>query len=126
VLRVYISNYESNGRMWPHMHTRILAALIIYQITMFGFMDLKKFVYAPFLLPLIPISFMYSSITKQRFYKSFSVTPLEVAVGELKEMLNMEAIYAAYIPPCLKPEKLEDVELFEDAQSHATSRTTSF
>jgi hypothetical protein len=126
VLRVYIPNYESNGRMWPHMHTRIVAALIIYQITMFGFMLLKQFYYAPLLLLLVPISFIYAFITKSRFYKSFAVTPLEVAVGELKEMPNMEAIYAAYIPQCLKPEKLEDVESFEDAQSHATSRTTSF
>jgi calcium permeable stress-gated cation channel len=108
------------------MHTRIVAALIIYQITMFGFMGIKKFIYAPFLLPLIPISFTYALITKKRFYKSFAVTPLEVAAGELKEMPNMEAIYAAYIPLCLKPEKLEDVELFEDAQSHVASRTTSF
>lgn len=108
------------------MHTRIIAALIIYQITMFGFMVLKEFIYAPFLLPLIPISFTYAFLTKKRFYKSFAVTPLEVAVGELKELPNMEAIYAAYIPQCLKPEKLEDVELFEDAQSRPTSRTTSF
>ncbi|KAJ4758943.1 ERD (early-responsive to dehydration stress) family protein [Rhynchospora pubera] len=126
VLRVYVPSYESNGRMWPHMHTRILAALIIYQITMVGFMIIKKFVYAPFLFLLIPISFVYAAITKNRFYKSFAATPLEVAARELKEVPNMEAIYAAYIPPCLKTEKLEDVELFEDAQSHATSRTTSF
>lgn len=126
MLRVYIPNYESNGRMWPHMHTRIIAALIVYQITMFGFMLLKEFYYAPFLILLVPISLIFAFVTKNRFYKSFAVTPLEVAVADLKEMPNMEAIYAAYIPKCLKPEKLEDVELFEDAQSHATSRATPF
>lgn len=108
------------------MHTRIIAALIIYQITMFGFMALKEFYFAPILILLVPISLIFAFVTKNRFYKAFAVTPLEVAVGELKEMPNMEAIYAAYIPKCLKPEKLEDVELFEDAQSHATSRATSF
>lgn len=112
--------------MWPHMHNRIIAALIIYQITMFGFMLLKEFYYAPLLVLLVPISFIFASVTKNRFYKSFAVTPLEVAVGELKEMPNMEAIYAAYIPKCLKPEKLEDVELFDEAQAHATSRATPF
>ncbi|XP_078438558.1 early-responsive to dehydration stress protein (ERD4) isoform X2 [Wolffia australiana] len=36
-LKVYIAEYESYGRMWPHMHKRILAALVIYQLTMIGY-----------------------------------------------------------------------------------------
>ncbi|CAM0905340.1 unnamed protein product [Alopecurus aequalis] len=90
VLRVYVPSYESNGRFWPHMHTRIIAALMIYQATMIGVITLK------------------------------------VASQELKETPNMGAIYTAYIPLCLKPEKLEDVEVFEDAQSRTTSRAPSF
>ncbi|KAJ3669991.1 hypothetical protein LUZ60_010315 [Juncus effusus] len=123
-LRVYVPSCESNGRMWPHIHTRILAALIIYQITMLGFMALKKFVFTPILFPLIPISLIFAFVSKQRFYRSFSKIPLEVAAKENKVGMNMEAVYMAYIPPCLKPEKIEDVEVFEDAQSH--SRTASF
>lgn len=126
VLRVYIpSCYESNGRMWPHMHTRIIAALLIYQTTMLGVIGLKKFVYVPILVPLIPISFIFAYICHMRFYPAFSKTPLEVAHQELKETPNMATIYTAYIPPCLKPEKLEDLDVFEDAQSHTTSRAPS-
>ncbi|XP_008784823.2 CSC1-like protein ERD4 [Phoenix dactylifera] len=124
-LKVYVPKYESNGRMWPHMHSRILAALIIYQVTMFGFFGLKKFIYAPFMLPLIILSFIFAFVCKKRFYLAFYYTPLEVASRDLKEIPNLESIYAGYIPPCLRPEKLEDVDQFEDAQSH-TSRTTSF
>ncbi|XP_062187496.1 CSC1-like protein ERD4 [Phragmites australis] len=126
VLRVYVPSYESNGRMWPHMHTRIVGALLVYQTTMIGVIPLKKFYYAPILVPLLPMSFIFAYICQMRFYPSFSRTPLEVAQHELKETLNIDAIYTAYIPPCLKPDKLEDLDVFEDAQSHTTSRAPSF
>ncbi|KAK3126371.1 hypothetical protein QOZ80_7AG0555560 [Eleusine coracana subsp. coracana] len=125
VLRVYVPSYESNGRMWPHMHNRIIAALVVYQITMIGVIPLKEFYYSPILVPLLPMSIIFAYICHMRFYPSFTKTPLEVAQHELKERPNMEAIYSAYIPPCLKPDKLEDLDVFEDAQSHTTSRAPS-
>uniref|UniRef100_A0A803MIN2 Uncharacterized protein n=1 Tax=Chenopodium quinoa TaxID=63459 RepID=A0A803MIN2_CHEQI len=33
-LKVYVPSFESYGRMWPHMHARFLAALVLYQVTM--------------------------------------------------------------------------------------------
>ncbi|KAL6647064.1 hypothetical protein ACP70R_014501 [Stipagrostis hirtigluma subsp. patula] len=125
VLRVYVPSYESNGRMWPHMHTRIIAALLLYQTTMLGVILLKQFYYAPILIPLLPMSFIFAYVCQMRFYPSFTRTPLEVAQHELKETPNMDAIYSAYIPPCLKPDKLEDLDVFEDAQSRVTSRAPS-
>ncbi|XP_066383271.1 CSC1-like protein ERD4 [Miscanthus floridulus] len=126
ILRVYVRSYESYGRMWPHMHTRIIMALMVYQITMIGFIPLKKFYYAPVLVPLLPISIIFAYVCHMRFYPAFAKTPLEVvAQHDLKETPNMEAIYTSYIPPCLKPEKLEDLDAFEDAQSHTTSRAPS-
>ena len=126
ILRVYVRSYESYGRMWPHMHTRIIMALMVYQITMIGFIPLKKFYYAPVLVPLLPISIIFAYVCHMRFYPAFAKTPLEVvAQHDLKETPNMEAIYTSYIPPCLKPEKLEDLDAFEDAQSHSTSRAPS-
>ncbi|XWS19896.1 hypothetical protein CRYUN_Cryun31cG0055700 [Craigia yunnanensis] len=41
-LKVYVPSYESYGRMWPHMHTRIIGALLLYQATMLGFFGLLK------------------------------------------------------------------------------------
>lgn len=126
ILRVYVPSYESYGRMWPHMHTRIIAALMVYQTTMIGFISLKKFAYASVLVPLLPASIIFAYVCHMRFYPAFAKTPLEVVVRhDLKETPNMEAIYTAYIPPCLKPDKLEDLDAFEDAQSRATSRVLS-
>nr|GMD09684.1 CSC1-like protein ERD4 [Ipomoea batatas] len=42
-LKVYVPSFESYGKMWPHMHTRVVAALILYQLTMIGYFGVKKF-----------------------------------------------------------------------------------
>ncbi|XP_042501392.1 CSC1-like protein ERD4 [Macadamia integrifolia] len=123
-LKVYVPSYESYGRMWPHMHSRILAALIIYQITMFGYFVLKEFSYTVILIPLIVFSFLFTYVCSQKFYQSFSATPLEVACHEVKEIPNMESIFRAFIPPSLRSEKFEDGDQFEDALAQF-SRTTS-
>ncbi|XP_010245168.1 PREDICTED: CSC1-like protein ERD4 [Nelumbo nucifera] len=125
-LKVYVPSYESYGRMWPHVHSRILAALIIYQITMLGYFAVKKFFYTPILIPLPVLSLMFGFVCSKKFYKSFQSTPLEVACRELKETPNMESIFRAYIPPCLSSDKVDDGEQFEDALSTQVSRTGSF
>lgn len=117
-LKVYVPSYESYGRMWPHMHARIIAALIIYQITMFSYIGVKEFVYAPFVLPLIASSFIFAYVCKKRFYQAFVCTPLEVATRQgAKDVPNMEFIYTSFIPACLRQEKTDDVDAFEAAQS---------
>ncbi|CAA7406884.1 unnamed protein product [Spirodela intermedia] len=127
-LKVYIPEYESYGRMWPHIHTRMIAALIIYQVTMFGYFGVKKFVYAPFMLPLPVLSFAFAFICNARFYKAFDRVPLEVAAShKAKQTPNLEALFSAYIPPCLNSgDKFDDADQFEDARSQPASRTTSF
>ncbi|XP_077243829.1 CSC1-like protein ERD4 [Tasmannia lanceolata] len=126
-LNVYIPSYESNGRMWPHMHTRILAALILYQVTMFGYFGLKKFLYAPLVIPLIIMSFIFAYVCNKRFYLAFCFTPLEIIARQNnKEIPNMETIFEAYVPPCLNSDKFDDADQFEDARSQAASRTRSF
>lgn len=107
-LNVYVPSYESYGRMWPHMHSRIMAALIIFQVLMFGYLGLKKFAYAALMIPLVVISFVFSYACNSRFYRSFMNTPLEVAFKDTKEIPNVDSVYVAYIPPSLKPEKPEE------------------
>ncbi|KAM1032781.1 hypothetical protein ACFX13_037170 [Malus domestica] len=123
-LKVYIPAYESYGRMWPHMQIRIIASLILYQVTMFGYFGVKRFYYAPFLIPLPIMSLIFSFICSKKFYRFFQHTALEVAAHELKEIPNMEQVYRAFIPPSLSSEKIDD-DQYEDAQS-SVSRTASF
>lgn len=127
-LKVYVPRYESYGRMWPHMYLRIIAALIVYQVSTFGYIGLRKFVYAPLLIPAIVSSFIFAYVCRKHFYLAFVHTPLEVVVASQgkKEIPNMEAIYTAYIPQCLINDKfVEDGDMFEDAHSQSL-RTTSF
>ncbi|KAK6150094.1 hypothetical protein DH2020_017619 [Rehmannia glutinosa] len=123
VLKVYVPKYETYGRMWPHMFIRIMASLILYQVTMIGYFSAKLFVYAPLLIPLPILSLIFTFICKKKFYRFFQSTALEVASHELKENPNMEAIFRSYIPPCLSAEKADE-DQFEDALSQV-SRTAS-
>ncbi|KAF5198328.1 Csc1-like protein erd4, partial [Thalictrum thalictroides] len=116
-LKVYVPSYESYGRMWPHMHARILAALIIYQVTMVGYFSIKQFLYSPLVIPLPALSIAFGLMCRQKFYYSFRNTPLEVACAEMKETPNLEAIYKAYIPPCLSSDKFDEAQEFGDALS---------
>ncbi|KAK3009376.1 hypothetical protein RJ639_015139 [Escallonia herrerae] len=123
-LKVYVPSNESYGRMWPHIHTRILAALIIYQVTMIGYFIAKEYRSTPVLIPLPILSFIFASICSKKFYRYFQFTALEVACRELKETPNMELIFRSFIPPSLSADKSDD-DHFEDALSHV-SRSGSF
>lgn len=136
-LKVHVPEYESNGRMWPHMFKRIMAAMIIYQITMIGYFAIKKFYYAPFVIPLPVMSFVFAYVCNGNFYSAFSRTPLEVSCRSEKEAVagttpNMQMLYAAYVPGCLKIAKQNDDDddfdlddkKFLDAETH--SRSMSF
>lgn len=107
-LKVYVPKYESYGRMWPHMHVRILAALLLYQATMFGYFGVKKFVYTPLIIPLLIATLLFAYICKAKFYHFFHSPALEVVCHDLKEIPNMERIYRSYIPQSLSSEKVED------------------
>ncbi|KAJ1414198.1 Calcium-dependent channel, 7TM region, putative phosphate [Sesbania bispinosa] len=122
-LKVYVPSYESYGRMWPHIHNRILASLILYQITMLGYFGVQKFYYTPLLIPLPILSLAFGFVCAKKFYPAFQHPALEAAAHALKEVPNMELIFRSFIPPSLSSEKIDD-DQFEDALSQV-SRTTS-
>ncbi|KAL1205082.1 CSC1-like protein ERD4 [Cardamine amara subsp. amara] len=107
-LKVYVPSYESYGRMWPHIHTRILAALFLFQVVMFGYFGTKLFVYTILLVPLIVATLIFGYVCRQKFYAGFQHTALEVASRELKERPDLEEIFRSYIPHSLSSHKPED------------------
>lgn len=127
-LKVYVPDFESGGRMWPHIHTRILAALFIGQITMMGYFGIKKFPYAVLVLFLPLFTIFFSSMCKLNFYPSFNVTSLAIASEDVKESPPIRKIVEAYTPECLINEEetvYESDEKFEDARSSVGSRSVS-
>ncbi|XLU45016.1 hypothetical protein S245_039830, partial [Arachis hypogaea] len=77
-LKVYVPSYESYGRMWPHIHNRILASLILYQVTMLGYFGVQKFYYAPFFIPLSLLLILFGFVCTKKFYPAFEWPTLEV------------------------------------------------
>ncbi|KAJ4844207.1 CSC1-like protein erd4 [Turnera subulata] len=123
-LKVYVPSFESYGKMWPHIHTRIIASLLLFQLTMCGFIGVKKFYYTPALFPLPIVSLLFWYVCNKKFYRAFADTALEAASRELKENPDMEQVFRAFIPPSLSSEKGDD-DQFEDALSQV-SRMGSF
>jgi hypothetical protein len=108
------------------MHTRILAALFISQVTMIGYFSIKKFVYSPLLIPLPFVTLVFGYVCKKCFYTSFLITSMEVACNDVKKVPSLSSVVDAYTPPCVFVEdKFDDVEQYEDARSTISSRTTS-
>ncbi|KAK4349427.1 hypothetical protein RND71_032182 [Anisodus tanguticus] len=123
-LKVYVPSFESYGRMWPHIHTRMLATLILYQVTMCGYFGVKKFKATPVLFPLPIFSLIFGFICQKKFRRFFVSPALEVVSHELKEVPNMEIVFRYFIPPCLSAGK-SDEHQFEDALSHASKTGSS-
>ncbi|XP_057737673.1 CSC1-like protein ERD4 [Arachis stenosperma] len=115
-LNVYVPTFESNGRMWPHIHNRILASLILYQVTMLVYFGLQKFYYASLLIPLPILSFIYGFVCAKKFYPAFERPILEVVANSMGEAPDMELIFRSFIPPSLNSEKIDD-ENFEESIS---------
>lgn len=117
-LNVTVPSYESNGRMWPHIHSRILAALVLSQITMLGYFGVKKFVYVFLMIPPLIATLVFAYVCKKFYYASFAVPPLVAVCKEVKDVPSTESIIEAYTPTCLlsrdgskisDPEKQDDM-----------------
>ncbi|OIT37943.1 PREDICTED: CSC1-like protein ERD4 [Nicotiana attenuata] len=123
-LKVYVPSFESYGRMWPHIHTRMLATLILYQVNMCGYFGVKKFAPTPVLFPLPIFSLIFAFICQKKFRRFFESPALEVVSHELKEVPNMDVVFRSFIPPCLSAGKSDDHQ-FEDALSHVSKTGSS-
>ncbi|XP_073038127.1 CSC1-like protein ERD4 [Primulina eburnea] len=119
VLKVYVPSYESYGRMWPHIHNRIVAALFLYQVTMFGYFGTKRFYYAPLIIPLLIITLIFGFVCGRKHYRFFQSPALEVVSHEVKETLNMELVFRSFIPASLSSDKADE-DQFEDALSQVS------
>ncbi|KAJ7559063.1 hypothetical protein O6H91_04G068200 [Diphasiastrum complanatum] len=117
-LKVYVPSYDSKGCLWPHIHVRILVALLVSQLTMLGYFTIKRFVYTFLLLPLPIATLMFGYLCQNIFYHPFKVTPLETASREVKEMPSIQEIVRDYTPTCL----LEEDNIHDDVEKSETEK----
>ncbi|XP_071721465.1 CSC1-like protein At1g32090 [Rutidosis leptorrhynchoides] len=119
IINVYNQRYESAAGFWPHVHTRIIASLIISQLLLMGLLSTKKAVNSTPLLVVLPIlTLTFHKYCKSRFEPAFRKYPLEEAVekdtqDEVTESEDDMKAYLcdAYLHPVLH--SFEEFELFE-------------
>ncbi|KAJ7559065.1 hypothetical protein O6H91_04G068400 [Diphasiastrum complanatum] len=117
-LKVYVPSFDSKGRLWPHIHVRILVALLVSQLTMLGYFTIKRFVYTFLLLPLPAATLTFFYLCQNIFYCPFKVTPLETASREVTEMPSIQEIVEDYTPTCL----LQEDNTYDDVEQNETEK----
>uniref|UniRef100_A0A6V7QYU8 CSC1-like protein n=1 Tax=Ananas comosus var. bracteatus TaxID=296719 RepID=A0A6V7QYU8_ANACO len=81
IINVYNQEYESAGAFWPHVHSRIIASLLISQLLLLGLLGTKKAAYSTPLLIFLPVlTLWFHSYCKSRFEPAFRKYPLEEAM----------------------------------------------
>lgn len=110
IINVYDSAYESAGSFWPHVHGRIIAALIIEHVTLISLFLVKgpiTFVQTPagssvkdqilryvrdscsstpFMIALPVLTLVFNNYCKKRFEPAFKNYPVEVKFCERLEV----------------------------------------
>ncbi|XP_057521324.1 CSC1-like protein At1g32090 [Amaranthus tricolor] len=80
IINVYNQRYESAAAFWPHVHSRIIASLLISQLLLMGLLSTKKALNStPFLIALPALTFAFHKYCKSRFEPAFNRYPLEEA-----------------------------------------------
>ncbi|KAK9144208.1 hypothetical protein Sjap_004111 [Stephania japonica] len=135
IINVYNQEYESVAAFWPHVHTRIIASLLISQLLLLGLLSTKKAANSSPLLVALPIlTIWFHKYCKSRFEPAFRKYPLEEAMAKdtmeraSEPNLNLKAYLAdAYLHPIFQSfDDLETGEVRLDKnQSHITSPSIS-
>ncbi|XP_050211142.1 CSC1-like protein At1g32090 [Mercurialis annua] len=83
IINVYNQQYESAGAFWPHVHSRIIASLLISQLLLMGLLSTKKAANSTPLLVILPIlTLAFHKYCKNRFEPAFRKYPLEEAMAK--------------------------------------------
>ncbi|XP_015963220.1 CSC1-like protein At1g32090 [Arachis duranensis] len=121
IINVYNQQYESAAAFWPHVHSRIIASLIISQLLLLGLLSTKKAAKSTPLLVILPaLTYVFHVYCRSRFEPAFRKYPLEEAMSkDLLEKstepdLNIKAYLAdAYLHPIFRSFEVEEEELVE-------------
>ncbi|PKA59670.1 DNA-directed RNA polymerase III subunit RPC2 [Apostasia shenzhenica] len=110
IINVYNQEYESAAAFWPAVHVRIVTALVISQVILFGLLGTKKAANStPFLIALPILTIWFHLFCTSRYEPAFKKYPLQEAM--MKDTLertkesNLDLkgyLLDAYIHPVFK------------------------
>jgi hypothetical protein len=101
-LNVHVPDWESNGSLWPHIHHRILAALLASQITAIVYFAVKEFKFTPILLILPFLTLIFHIVCKRTYRPLIERVSLFMATSETKVQPSVSDIVQAYTPIYLR------------------------
>lgn len=118
IINVYNQEYESAAAFWPDVHGRVITALVISQICLFGLLATKDSAQStPLLLVLAVLTIWFHRFCKGRFEPAFIRYPLQEAMMKdtleraREPNLNVKGyLQNAYIHPVFKEADDEDDE----------------
>lgn len=121
IINVYNQQYESVAAFWPHVHGRIIAAMVISQLLLLGLLSTKEAANStPLLLALPVLTIWFHKYCKSRFEPAFRRYPLEEAMAKdtleraTEANLNIRRyLKNAYLHPIFKTEEDDDIEMGE-------------
>ncbi|KAG0775524.1 hypothetical protein G6F17_010275 [Rhizopus arrhizus] len=84
LLYVFFHSYEVAGRMWPMVFSRIIIALIIFELTSAGLFTLNKsFTLSALCVPLLIMTVVYKVVMDKAYQKSTQFLPLQLLSEKL-------------------------------------------
>lgn len=136
IINVYNQQYESVAAFWPHVHTRIVASLLISQLLLMGLLSTKKAAKStPFLVVLPILTITFHKYCKNRFEPAFRKYPLEEAMAKDAEEkgsepdLNLKSYLSdAYLHPIFhsfEEADLVEVQVDKNPTHHITTPPAS-
>ncbi|XP_028754713.1 CSC1-like protein At1g32090 [Neltuma alba] len=116
IINVYNQQYESAAAFWPHVHSRIIASLLISQLLLLGLLSTKEAAKSTPLLVILPLlTLVFHKYCKHRFEPAFRKYPLEEAMAKdvlektAEPGLNIKAYLAdAYLHPIFRSFEVEE------------------
>ncbi|XP_057852682.2 CSC1-like protein At1g62320 [Cryptomeria japonica] len=116
VINVYNQEYESAAAFWPHVHSRIIAGLVISQILLLGLLSTRAAgQMTPVLIALPILTIWFHKFCKHRFEPAFRRYPIEEAtIKDTLERVNepnlnlKEYLCNAYMHPVFKTDEDSD------------------
>ncbi|PPD93866.1 hypothetical protein GOBAR_DD09126 [Gossypium barbadense] len=108
IINVYNQQYESGAAFWPHVHSRIIASLVISQLLFLGLLSTKEAANSTPLLAILPIlTLSFNQYCKHRFEPAFrryhSRTNLMATMVKVKLVMITVPLPQLIIPPPLRP-----------------------
>lgn len=113
--RNYSRTSDSGGKIWKSFIDIILVCMIIAQLTLAGFLALKKAVAAvPLMIPLVIITILFALFVNDTHMKVTTTLPTSDCLeldrrNEAEGLVDFSFVQGKYLQPALQPRYLQDL-----------------